>query len=295
MNVDFQYSEFTKRNLGFVSEEHQLRLKKSVVFIPGVGGMGGTALECLARSGVENFIISDFDTFEISNLNRQIFSLLSEVGKNKAETAKNKILNINPNISVEIVGKDWTEKLSEILPKVDVVINGCDDAFATTKLMRAAKVHNKTVIDAFAASLPNVYVVKPNDPRPEEFFKLPLLNKSENQWTDEMRKICTEQEIKYVLASSSSVRYVIMSYAKEMISGQRSRISMAPMVWGTGILMSYEAIKVLLSEPTRVSYKGVFLNPYTLKYEKPPCRLIFKIKYYLVENFLKRLNSQSGG
>lgn len=285
----FNYNEFTKRNLGFVTEEQQQQLKKAVIFIPGVGGMGGTALECLVRSGVENFIISDFDTFEVSNLNRQIFSQLSKVGQNKAEVAKQKILDINPQARVEIYGADWTEKLDEILPQVTLAINGCDDAFATAILMRSARKHNKTVVDAFASTLPNVYVVRPEDPRPEELFQSPLCNQPENTWREEWRGECTARELQYVLAASSSMKYVVMKYAQEMIAGQRSRISMAPMVWGTGILMSYEAIKIILSEKSVVTYRGVFMNPYTCEFEKPPMTLILKIKMYFVEKFFKQL------
>src|SRR3989338_234225 len=114
--MNFSYEDFTSRNLGFVTEDEQRRLRGSRIFIPGVGGMGGTALECLARSGIEQFIISDPDVFEVSNLNRQIFSALDLIGKSKAEAAKNALLRINPSIEVMIYGAEWTEKLDTILP-----------------------------------------------------------------------------------------------------------------------------------------------------------------------------------
>lgn len=98
--IAFSYSEFTTRNIGFVSENEQNTLKNTRVFIAGVGGMGGAALACLARMGIEHFIIADIDHFEISNLNRQIFSNLDVLGKDKAEVTAVALKNINPNISI---------------------------------------------------------------------------------------------------------------------------------------------------------------------------------------------------
>ncbi len=286
---DFKYSEFTTRNLGFVTPEEQEKIRKAKIFIPGVGGMGGTALECLARMGIENFIIADLDTFEVSNLNRQIFSNLDVIGSSKAQAAKDQLLKINPNMQVEIWGKDWLENIDAILDQVDLVINGCDDVKATVLLMRAAKVKNKTVIDAFASTLPSVYVVRPEDPRPEKTFSYPSLELEPEQITEEIQKQCSACEMEYVLTHSSTIKHVILTYAAEMISGKRKRMSLAPMVWMTGLLMSYEALKLILGKPTFASYRGIFLNPWSFRYEKPLWGPFATIKKVLVRFFLKRL------
>jgi len=286
---EFNYSEFTTRNLGFVDEAEQLKLKNSTVFIPGVGGMGGTALVTLARIGIENFIIADMDTFEISNLNRQIFSKISTIGKEKALVAKKELLDINPNIKIEVMGQEWVGHLDEILQKVDVVINGCDDVKSTIMLMRKAREHRKTVIDAFASVLPSVYVVKPESPRPEETFCYPTRNLSFEQITPEIEKRCASQEIEYVLINSSSARHVHIKYAAEMISGKRKRISFAPMVWTTSMLMTYEAVKVVLNKKTQGDHRGIFLNPWTLRFEKPLPSFISFFKKILVKLFMNKL------
>ena len=69
MTDGFDYDDFTGRNIGFVTEAEQGRLRKARVFIPGVGGMGGACLASLVRSGIETFAIADIDVFEVSNLN----------------------------------------------------------------------------------------------------------------------------------------------------------------------------------------------------------------------------------
>jgi len=287
--MNFNYWEFTTRNLGFISEQEQLILKNACVFIPGVGGMGGTALEVLVRSGVENFIISDPDVFEISNLNRQVFSTFSSIGQSKAEAAKKRILDINPNIKVRIEQGDWVDKLDQILPEVLLVINGCDDHKATVTLMRKAKKYKKTVIDAFASTLPSVYVVQPQDPRPEEFMSYPTAGKDISAATLDDWKNCAQMETLYVLGNSSTIKHVIMKYALEMVQGKRKRISIASMVWTTGMLMSYEALKVLLNKEKLVSCYGIFLNPWHHKFEKPWPRFMQPFIRKIVARELKRL------
>ncbi len=59
----FSYNEFTNRNIGFVHPEEQEKIRQAKIFIAGVGGMGGAAVESLVRLGVGNLIIADFDEF----------------------------------------------------------------------------------------------------------------------------------------------------------------------------------------------------------------------------------------
>ena len=285
----FSYDEFTTRNIGFVSYEEQALIRKSKVFIAGIGGMGGVALGCLARTGVEHFIIADLDTFEISNLNRQIFANLDSIDQGKVEASIEAVKKINPNITIENYGIEWTQHLDTILPKVDIVINGCDDTLATIILMRQAKLHNKTVIDAFASPLPSVYTVTPTDPRPESYFNFPTNGKNlENIKEDDIEN-CALKEIIYVMANSSSVNHVVLKHAQEMMNGERKRISLAPMVWMTGCLMSYEVLKVILSRKKLASHKGIFINPWTFKIEKPANFLWRTIKTYFVKKYIKSL------
>ncbi|MCH2534796.1 MAG: ThiF family adenylyltransferase [Bdellovibrionales bacterium] len=286
----FDYDSFTSRNIGFITPDEQLSLKKAKVFIPGVGGMGGVAITCLARAGVENFTIADFDEFEVSNLNRQAFATLNSLGKDKAKTTSENLKLINPNIQVQIKGKEWVEELDHILPNINFVINGCDDTLATIQLMRAAKKYNITVIDAFASTLPNVYVVKPGDPRPEKTFNFPSQNKDIQNINSDDVQLCAQKEVEYVLTHSNTAKHVVLEVAAEMVTGERSRISFSPMVWMTGCLMAYEAVKVILKKPNQLAdYRGVFINPWTFKVERPHCFIVGKIKSYFVRRFINGL------
>lgn len=260
--MTFSYAEFTTRNLGFITAEEQERLRRARIFIPGVGGMGGAAIFCLARCGVERFLFADMDEFEVSNLNRQMGSFLDTVGRPKAEVTAEMLHKINPQISTQTFGQEWVDQIPSILEQVDVVVNGCDDVKATLSLMRAAKKAGRTVIDAFGSPLPNVFVVSPDDPRPEEFFDFPSQGLAVEQLTDEILLGCFQKEVEYVLSHTSSAQHIDMELVAEVAAGTRKRMSFAPMVWTTGCFMAYEAVRVLLGRPGGPGPGGKFFNPW---------------------------------
>lgn len=89
------------RNIPALSEEECLRLHDKRVLVAGCGGLGGYITEMLARVGVGMIRVVDGDCFEATNLNRQLLSTPSVLGKSKAETAANRIAAINPDVDVE--------------------------------------------------------------------------------------------------------------------------------------------------------------------------------------------------
>ena len=76
-------------------------LSKKHVAVFGVGGVGGSVVEALARAGIGNIDVIDKDTVDITNINRQIIALESTLGLKKAEVIKNRILAINPDCHVD--------------------------------------------------------------------------------------------------------------------------------------------------------------------------------------------------
>lgn len=77
-------------------------LERATVAVFGVGGVGGYAVEALARSGVGAFDLIDNDTVSVSNLNRQIIATVDTIGKPKVEVMRDRILSINPKAQVRI-------------------------------------------------------------------------------------------------------------------------------------------------------------------------------------------------
>ena len=101
--------------------------ENKVILIAGLGGVGGTALEALVRSGFKHFILVDFDVVDESNLNRQICYLRSDVGLKKVEVAKRKMLAINPNLDIEIIdSKLEFNSLDNFNKHIDFVVDAID-------------------------------------------------------------------------------------------------------------------------------------------------------------------------
>jgi molybdopterin-synthase adenylyltransferase len=269
----FSYTEMITRNIGFVSESEQTILRNTRVFVPGVGGMGGAVVACLARIGIEHFILADIDTFEVSNLNRQIFATLDVIGEDKAKVTKKMLQKINPNIKITLYEGDWVSALDTILKETDVVVNGCDAIAPTIQLLRKCKAHQVSVIDAFASPLPNVYVVRPTDKRPEEYLNFPTQGIDFEDISPELEKKCLQKEIEHVAIHSTSLSHVDLNIAKEIMNGTRKRISFAPMVWTTGCMMAYEVVKLQLHRKASVGKLGVFFNPWNYTIEKPKNRV----------------------
>lgn len=112
-----------------IGEKSFNNVKDKTVLVVGVGGVGGYTVTSLARSGVENIIIIDFDVVDITNINRQIIAYHSTVGKKKVDVLADMLLDINPNINVIKYDLFLDESnLLEIFDKhkIDYVVDACD-------------------------------------------------------------------------------------------------------------------------------------------------------------------------
>ena len=90
------------RTEALIGKENQDKLKKAKVAVFGLGGVGGHTVEALARAGIGHLVLVDYDSYDITNINRQIGALHSTIGRYKVEVMKERILDINPNAIVEI-------------------------------------------------------------------------------------------------------------------------------------------------------------------------------------------------
>lgn len=123
----FDYSNAFSRNIGWVTEPEQERLRGARVAIGGLGGVGGVHLLTLARLGVGNFSIADFDVFDLVNFNRQVGATMSSLGRPKLDVLAEMARDINPGIDLRLfpVGVQ-AENLDAFLEDVDVYVDGLD-------------------------------------------------------------------------------------------------------------------------------------------------------------------------
>ncbi|MFA9429011.1 molybdopterin-synthase adenylyltransferase MoeB [Egicoccus sp. AB-alg2] len=121
-----------------VGIEGQERLKASKVLLVGTGGLGSPLALYLAAAGVGTIGIVDNDVVDASNLQRQIIHTTSMIGRPKTESAKHAILEINPNVTVEVHETFLTsENALDVIAPYDLVIDGTDN-FPTRYLVNDA-------------------------------------------------------------------------------------------------------------------------------------------------------------
>lgn len=127
MPKEFDYQEAFSRNIGWVTETEQQLLRTKRIAIAGLGGVGGSHLLTLTRLGIGSFNISDLDTFELANFNRQAGAALSYIGRAKVEVLAELALDINPELQIRQFpeGIDRSN-LDHFLDGVDLYVDGLD-------------------------------------------------------------------------------------------------------------------------------------------------------------------------
>jgi len=123
----FDYSAAFSRNLGWLTEAEQERLRNKHIAIAGLGGVGGAHLLTLARLGIGRFSIADLDAFDIVNFNRQAGASMSTIGRPKVDVLAEKALQINPQLDIRrFSGGVNASNIDAFLGGVDCYVDGLD-------------------------------------------------------------------------------------------------------------------------------------------------------------------------
>ncbi len=233
------------RNYGVITHEEQRQLARSKVTVVGAGGVGGITLISLARMGIGHIHVIDMDTFEHSNINRQMLSGISRIGKSKAESAKETLLDINPNIQVTVSLEKLIEANAEnLIAGSDVVIDATDNLISRVIIHRAAQ---KTKIPSvwIAVTPPfrgGVMTFSHNTPPYEQVLRHPSYQK---KLTPEVIQQVTE--IKNERAKTSVKFGALSDWSESFLSGDAPWAVLCPVANMVGLLASFEAFKVILN------------------------------------------------
>ena len=129
-----------------VGPKGQLKIIKSKVLIIGAGGLGCPIIDYLSRAGVRHLGIVDHDKVSLSNLHRQNFYDLSDLGKFKVDVIKKKIKKIDKKLNLKIFKYKIEEKnINNILKDFDIIFDGTDN-FRTKFLLNKYSIKNKKVL-----------------------------------------------------------------------------------------------------------------------------------------------------
>ena len=128
------------RSIGLLGEDNFNLIQDKVIAVFGLGGVGGTALEALVRTGFKNFILIDFDKVDSSNLNRQILYTKDDIGRTKVDAARDRAHAINDfaNITIyQLKAQDF-----DFNQKIDFVVDAIDDVEGKLFILKKTQERN---------------------------------------------------------------------------------------------------------------------------------------------------------
>ena len=158
---DRYYRQILVKEIGGQGQE---KLKKSKILVIGAGGLGAPVLFYLAASGVGTLGVADYDTVEMSNLQRQILYKTKDIGQIKVKAAKNTIKTLNPDVKVNTYNKEIiTDADTNILSEYDIIIDGSDSIKLKNLIARQCVKLSKTLVTGSASTWEGqLFIYDPN-------------------------------------------------------------------------------------------------------------------------------------
>jgi molybdopterin-synthase adenylyltransferase len=176
------YGQMVDRNVGFIRAEQQEQLRATKVAVFGMGGIGGTAFEVLVRTGIGRFSIIDRDTFEASNMNRQVLAYRHTLGRRKIDVAAEWARAINPDVQIEAFDRVGEDNIGAILAGARAAVGGIDSLAPCIIAARACRELDIPLIEGWAIPYANVRVFTSDTVTLEEAYGLPTAPTSFWQW-----------------------------------------------------------------------------------------------------------------
>lgn len=230
-----------------LGSESMNKLKNAAVAVFGVGGVGGFAVEALARAGVGKLHLVDNDEVNITNINRQIIALHSTIGMGKVDAAKMRVLDINPEAEVTVYKTFFLPETEADFPfeKFDYVVDAIDTVTGKLRLAEICQEKKIPIISAMGAG---------NKLDPTVFEVTDIYKTSVCPLARVMRKECAKRHIKKLKVVYSKEVALEPQASPELIEelqrehpGKRAlpgSVSFVPSVMG--LILAGEVIKDLI-------------------------------------------------
>lgn len=148
-------AEYSHRTALLFGQKGIQRLQDTRVIVFGVGGVGSWCAECLVRSGIGHITIVDSDNIAASNINRQLMATSTTIGKAKVEVLKDRLLDINPELSITALQSLYTPENAESfsLDTYNYVIDAIDSLDSKAHLIRHACSSDTRLFSSMGAAL----------------------------------------------------------------------------------------------------------------------------------------------
>ncbi len=178
--AELSYQEELRYNrqiiLKAVDFDGQEKLKDSKMLIVGLGGLGCAAAQYLTAAGVGHLTLLDFDTVSLSNLQRQVLHCDARLEMPKVESAKIALLQLNPHVKIDTINaKLDEEKLAEILPHFDIILDCTDNVEIRNQLDRQCEKAKVPLISGAAIRMEgqvSVFTYEPGTPSYRDLSRL---------------------------------------------------------------------------------------------------------------------------
>lgn len=173
INKEFNIRYSRLATLPEIGPEGVAILQKSKVLIVGCGALGSLSAMYLAASGVGHIGIADFDSIDLSNLQRQIFYSENTLGKSKVYCLKDRINSLNSDIHIEIYEELITiDKARKLFPAYDMIIDGSDNPSTKITIDRVCnELHIPCSIGGVKGFEGQVMTIIPDSIRYEQIFQ----------------------------------------------------------------------------------------------------------------------------
>ena len=281
----FYYDKAFSRNIGWISAQEQATLKSKRVAIAGAGGVGGEYVVTLARLGIENFQLADFDDFEIHNFNRQAGAFMSTLGRAKCEVMHDVLKDINPNAKATIFAEGvFAHNVDQFLHGADIYVDSLDFFALDARKVVFQKCLEKNIPVVTAAPLGMgcaILCFMPGGMSYEQYFRF------------EECKSADEQYIKFLIGLSPSMlqRDYLVDPSKADFKAKTAPSMPMAVKMCAGIAGSY-VLKILLKRGEVLQAPwGMHFDAYKNKFKKtwrpwgnanPIQRIMFKIAKKIV-------------
>ncbi len=214
-----------------VGAEGQEKLLNAKVLIIGMGGLGAPAGIYLAAAGIGHLTLVDFDTVDLSNLQRQIVHFSEDIGRPKVESARDTLASLNPEIEIIPINRQLSEEeMGEEIAKADLILD-CSDNFTTRfSVNRLCVAHKKPLVSGAAIRMEGqISVYRPdieNEPCYQCLYK----------GGDELDETCTQTGV------------------------------LAPLVGIIGSMQALEAMKIIMEIGQSLNGKLMLLDALTMEW-----------------------------
>ncbi|MBA7484855.1 hypothetical protein ES707_20386 [subsurface metagenome] len=213
--------------------------------IVGVGGAGGIAAIILARSGLANFNLIDFDVYSLSNINRQIGCFVDTLGKYKSEVIKQEILRINPKAKVTAYTRRLPLKeLEELIDDSDVYLSEADDLAYSSYSLIMAQERGKFAITYMPSGLTGYIMVFPPD-LPHIIDPTNVFGGSKGLSYEELYQFLADPELRGGRRWHIMQGKMRIEWFKKWCLGETTLTQLCPSVWAGASLACIEVLKYL--------------------------------------------------